>query len=190
MSSLTKQAIIDCTISLAEQKSLKKITVNDIVKTCGITRNTFYYYFHDIYDVLDQTLSEKLSVLKDCPADELDKVVFDLIEYAAMYKKVWRNLYKSMGQENLQRYVTRRLDGVFREYVRTQANGVAIDEADMSLICEFFEEALFGVMARWLRGDDATIGTPEEMHQFSERIRVLFTGVIPLIIENSKNKGL
>ena len=33
------------------KRSMNKITVRDIVSECEITRNTFYYYFHDIYDV-------------------------------------------------------------------------------------------------------------------------------------------
>ena len=183
MSSLTKQAIIDCTINLAEQKPLKKITVNDIVKSCGITRNTFYYYFHDIYDVLDQCLAEEIKKLEECKPEDYDKVLFDLIEFVCMYKKVWRNLYKSIGQEELQRYVTKRVHSIFLAYINTQLNGKSISGEDMRIICDFFEEALFGVMARWVRGD-STIGSPEEMKAFSERIRKIFDGVIPLMISN------
>ena len=32
---------------------MDKITVKDIVEECGINRNTFYYYFADIYDLID-----------------------------------------------------------------------------------------------------------------------------------------
>lgn len=186
MSSLTKQAIIDCTLSLAEQKSLKKITVNDIVKACGITRNTFYYYFHDIYDVLDQCLSEELNKLHGCAHEEYDHAIFDLIEYVCMYKKVWRNLYKTVGQENLQRNIMRKVHVLFKDYISSQATVTPSNE-DMEIICAFFEEALFGVLVRWLDGDPASISTPEEMHQFTERIRVLFKGVIPLLLENSNS---
>jgi len=186
MSSPTRQAIIDCTISLAETKSLRKITVNDIVKSCGITRNTFYYYFHDIYDVLDQTLSGELKKLEECPPGDYDKVLFDLIESASLYKKVWRNLYKTVGEETLHKYVMNKFHGMFTGYLNAYTDVNSIPKKDLSIICDFFEEALFGVMARWLRGDSDTIGTPEEMHDFSERIRVIFDGVIPLMIENSR----
>ena len=57
MSQLTQQAIVETTMRLVEQKTVKKITVRDIVEACGITRNTFYYYFHDIYEVLRRVLS-------------------------------------------------------------------------------------------------------------------------------------
>ena len=39
-------------------KSLDKITVRDIVEDCGLTRNTFYYYYEDIYDLFDDYLNK------------------------------------------------------------------------------------------------------------------------------------
>ena len=57
MSQLTQKAIVETTMRLVEQKTVKKITIRDIVEACGITRNTFYYYFHDIYEVLEHALA-------------------------------------------------------------------------------------------------------------------------------------
>ena len=53
MSQSTKQAIVETTLALAKKRPIGKITVRDIVEACGITRNTFYYHFHDIYEVLE-----------------------------------------------------------------------------------------------------------------------------------------
>lgn len=187
MSSFTKKAIIKYTIDLAEQKPLKKLTVNDIVKACGITRNTFYYYFHDMYDVLDQALTEQVMKLKGCPPEKYDKVLFEIIEYTVSYKKVWRNLYKTLGQEQLQKYVMNKVHVIFLEYIENQLNGEKISDEDLGIICAFFEEALFGVMARWVRGE-STIGTPEEMQEFSNRIKIIFSGTIPLMLENIRKR--
>ena len=89
----TKQSIIDCTIALAETKPLRKITVGEIVKQCGITRNTFYYHFHDIYDVLDSAIQEKIKVLElSDPADD-DKVLFDIIEFTVMSNNKSLSIY-------------------------------------------------------------------------------------------------
>lgn len=37
---------------LLMQKKVKKLTVKDIVDECSITRQTFYYHFEDIPDLL------------------------------------------------------------------------------------------------------------------------------------------
>ena len=182
----TKQAIIDCTISLAETKPIKKITINDIAKECNITRNTFYYYFHDIYDVLDNAIAQEVVKLENCDPSQYDKALFDIIEFAVMYKKVWRNLYKTVGQEQLQKYVVGRLHSIFVKYIMLHVKDYKISDMDLNIICTYFEEALFGVMARWIRGEGTT-GTREEMHQISDRIRILFAGCIELMLNNIKN---
>ena len=53
MKQTTKQAIQASFRTLLLAKSLDKITVRDIVEDCGLTRNTFYYHYEDIYDLFD-----------------------------------------------------------------------------------------------------------------------------------------
>ena len=43
MSSFTKDAIKKTLLQLLNERPLAQITVKDIVQTCGINRNTFYY---------------------------------------------------------------------------------------------------------------------------------------------------
>lgn len=38
------------------KKSIDKITINDITEKCGINRQTFYYHFHDIYELITTNL--------------------------------------------------------------------------------------------------------------------------------------
>ena len=49
VSQLTKKAIMASFVRLVNKTPLDKITVKDIVEDCGVNRNTFYYYFQDIY---------------------------------------------------------------------------------------------------------------------------------------------
>ena len=56
MASFTRKAIIDSYARQLLTKPVDKITVKDIVEDCGISRNTFYYHFKDIYEVLEEIL--------------------------------------------------------------------------------------------------------------------------------------
>ena len=49
-------AIMKAFGEIAEMKPMDKITVKDITEKCGISRNTFYYHFKDIYHVLEEFL--------------------------------------------------------------------------------------------------------------------------------------
>lgn len=181
----TKQAIIDYVIAEAEKKPLRKITIGEVGKAVGITRNSFYYYFKDIYDVLDQAILSKLSVFEECGPGEDDKALFDVIEFTVMYKKVWINLYKTVGQEKLRSYVIKRLHGVFLKYINAHLDGYELSEIDQGILSTYFEEAIFGVLVRWVRGESRG-NTPQEMHEISERIRVVFKGCLDLMLDNIK----
>ncbi|WP_167956357.1 TetR/AcrR family transcriptional regulator [Anaerosporobacter faecicola] len=49
----TKQAIIKAFIELYREERLEKITIQAITKKAGVNRGTFYYYFQDIYELLE-----------------------------------------------------------------------------------------------------------------------------------------
>ena len=54
MSSLTtKKAIAYTFKDLLKEKPFNKITVNDISNQCNINRQTFYYHFQDIPDLVE-----------------------------------------------------------------------------------------------------------------------------------------
>ena len=59
MSGFTKEIIAKTFTELLDEKPMSKITVKDIVERCGVNRNTFYYHFKDIPDVVEFILKKK-----------------------------------------------------------------------------------------------------------------------------------
>ena len=184
MSVNTRTQIVAATLLLAESKPLNRITVRDIVDACGITRNTFYYYFHDIFDVFDSIVEEELDRVENASLEELDSVIFGIITRMVQYKKVWKNLLKTVGQEKLTDYVSKRLHRIFMRYLKIMTDDCPIEEQDMQIISIFFEEALMGVLIHWLKSDIPS--TPEDMAAVAERISVLFKGNLDLLVHNSQ----
>lgn len=58
MPSDTKQAIAAAFAQLSQKKPVDKITVKDLVEHCGISRQTFYYHFQDILDVMEWSIRQ------------------------------------------------------------------------------------------------------------------------------------
>lgn len=59
----TRQALVSAFWKLYNEKSIEKITVGAVAETAGYNRSTFYEYFSDVYDILQQeedALMEKL----------------------------------------------------------------------------------------------------------------------------------
>lgn len=49
----TKRKIADCVKQLMRKKEIRKITIQDIMDATSMSRQSFYYHFKDIYDVLE-----------------------------------------------------------------------------------------------------------------------------------------
>ena len=56
-----KAAVADALLELIRRKDADKITVKDLVEVCGISRQTFYYHFKDIYDLVEWCCEEDAS---------------------------------------------------------------------------------------------------------------------------------
>lgn len=182
----TKNRIYECALELAGKRPLNKITVRDIANECKITRSTFYYHFHDIYDVYISFLDNKMDELLLRADSDAEAAVFDFIELAAGYKKVWLNLYNSIGHDRLSSFATDILERLILMSISKQYDIDTIPEHDLEIICTFYEEAVFGIFVRWLIGN--RFDTTEELKQSINRIRTLFEGQLELLIKNSLNK--
>ena len=58
MPNFTKIAIQQSFLRLLRQRPITKITVKDIVEDCGINRNSFYYHFQDLPQLLETVIIE------------------------------------------------------------------------------------------------------------------------------------
>ena len=62
-----KEIIAEAAGRLIRERKVKKLTVKDIVEECNITRQTFYYHFEDIPDLLRWVLKKGAEhVMKGC----------------------------------------------------------------------------------------------------------------------------
>ena len=60
ISSETKIKMANALKEQVGTKPFSKITVGDIISTCEINRNTFYYHFENIYDLLYWTYEQEI----------------------------------------------------------------------------------------------------------------------------------
>lgn len=173
MSQLTKRAIVDATLRLAQTRPISKITVRDIVEECGITRNTFYYHFHDIYEVLEDLIDSKFDALEGSWGTDYANSTRELLAFCTEYKKILYNLYKTVGHEALAGYLRRRIGRILTERLHAENQTVGAAEEALSLIRIFYEEAMTGLLLRWLKDEDSTLldSTERLGHILDEMLR-------------------
>lgn len=150
----TKKAFADALKNEIETKPFSKITVSDIVRDCGVNRKTFYYHFEDIYDLLKWTLQqEAIEVMKQFDLlVEYEEAIRFVMDYVEENKVFLRNVYHSLGREELKRFFY--FD--FKKIVESIVNegkgvmNVKIPESFETFIVEFYTEALAGILLEWI----------------------------------------
>lgn len=152
MPSFTKKAIIESFLQIAGRKPLEKITVRDIVDDCGINRNTFYYYFQDIYAVLEEICADGLAKIpRGLPLPETIAAAFDVLSgFTLRYPRVMRQIAISVGIEGSERYFGAGLDAIFGECLTGAAEGRVCPPE----LARFIRHAFLGIFMTWLRSED------------------------------------
>lgn len=182
MSQPTQKMIVQTTMQLVEQKTVKKITIRDIVEACGITRNTFYYYFHDIYEVLEYALAAGFECIGEESKDFAD-FLDSSFAFCVEYQKVLYNLYHSVGYESLSDYLKKQV----RPHLVHHLKSIRGAEEDERLLCALCEEALVGTLMRWVCDPRRTTDTQEIQHA-RNRIKSYFTRAIYKIALNQQDE--
>lgn len=56
----TKSLLKEVFMTLASEKEINSITVNELANRCEINRNTFYYYYSDLTALIQDIIAEEL----------------------------------------------------------------------------------------------------------------------------------
>lgn len=149
----TKKAISDTFVALLEAKSFDKITVKDIVETCGINRNTFYYYYSDIYDLLEEIFRREMDLVIEQHRAGKSWVegFFRMATVAYDHKKLIRNIISSRSYDYFLSYMVKSCKYILVDFVTSEAEGMQVPDADIDFIATFYEHAFAGVITDWFR---------------------------------------
>lgn len=148
MSANTKNLIVTAFFNLAKVKPLDKITIKDVVEACGITRQTFYYHFQDILDVIEwsmkqygQQLTER--TLKAKTTREAFRIMLSILEDQSA---VIAHLIQSRKQEQVEQLLLASIKGYFEALIpkRVVRSTWALDELETML--NFYSYAVIGVL--------------------------------------------
>lgn len=184
MTGLTKRALTSTFLELLEDKPLDKITVREIVEECGVSRNTFYYHFHDIYELIEEMLNGEIERIMYEGGDDsnLTWVFRQVCQLSAQHSMALYHLYHSSDHDRVMSYVHQAAKFAVYRVVDRHAEGVGVSEGDIELICNLFASIVEGVTTSMIRGE---MGGAEDVDAYVTRICQLMDGVVDLTIVNA-----
>ncbi len=176
MANFTEIALKKTFVELLEEKPLDKITITDITNKCGVNRNTFYYHYHDIYDILGQILNDEKAKILDMASDDFStwqKAVLEGTKFALENKRLIYNVYNSVNRDIIENFL---FDSVFismKNFVETEAAEISPKPSEDSIdnISNLLSSSIVGIMLNWLRN-----GMSDDPKKFLEDMGLLLKG--------------
>lgn len=154
MAKQTQKFIMSTFMQLLESESLDKITVRDIVEECEINRNTFYYHYSDIYDLLDDVFrveTEKF-MLEDVDENTTFGEEYErAARFVLKYKKAILHIYDSKKRDVLQNYLETLAFSFISRFVKKEADGYGLPDEDIDYITGFYTHAIVGNTLGWIK---------------------------------------
>ncbi|MCI9002093.1 MAG: TetR family transcriptional regulator [Oscillibacter sp.] len=149
-----KTAIQNSFLRLLEERPLREITVKDIVKDCGVNRNSFYYHFKDIPALLEEIITGQAEQIIAAQGQALS--LADCLETAARFALEHRQAVLHINQsahrdlfELCLMDVCRR---VVEDYASAAIGSLSIRPEDREILIRFYQCECFGQIMAWLNG--------------------------------------
>ena len=183
MSDLTKRAFEAALKKLLKEKSLSKITIQELADECQVNRMTFYYHFKDIYELVEW-----------CCLEDAKKYLEQKNNYAIWkdsFLRIFKGLkedktfiisvYYSIGREYLENYLFSITYKLLMDVVEERARGINIEQRDKEFIANFYKYAFVGTVLEWIKNDMS-----EAPEKIIEHIDTLLEGDIDKAVKKFK----
>ena len=182
MSSFTKQAIVETFRQLLDERPLDKITVQEIITKCHISRNTFYYHFGDIYALLGTLFQEDVSHLREQhrAGESWEEDLHRIVTYLLNNRQRVKHVYYSLDHGLLEQYLRDTTGDLFAAYVRDEARGMRVPDEDIQAIAHLYQSAFVGAILDWMRR-----GMKGDPDLYLRCIRRLLQGITRRMLENA-----
>lgn len=186
MSKETKQLIAETFVELSRQKSIDKVTVKDVVEACHVSRQTFYYHFQDLTDVMEwmlrQTTEQMLA--ESLKAENAEEALYIFVSTVAEHTKgVLPKLLNSQRRGQLENMMLQAVRTYLQEMMKHRMPDLQVSFADLRVAIDFYSYGITGLLLEY--GAKETIDTEQLTAQI---YRILHGGILQEVWKEEEYK--
>ena len=160
----TKQAMYHAIKKLITTKSINKITIKDITDTCGLNRQTFYYHFKDIYDLLEWSFQEEFRFIDSYlqkPEYTWEEIFAGSVKYISQNKYICQCIVCGLARDQLILSLHNSIYEIVRKIILRSLPQNQIPEKYLDFTARFYTYALSNYLFDWVK--NGMLETPEEV---------------------------
>lgn len=147
----TRAALAGALKARLRSQPLDKVTVTELVRDCGLTRQAFYYHFPDVRHlavwVFETEVARRVRAFaaEEGWADGLVRLML----YMRENRSTTLGVINGVGQPGVERFLFRQMRPV-TEAVMDQGGGGPRRAQDRVLVVDFYTSAVLAVVLRWV----------------------------------------
>lgn len=173
MSNITKRALAQSLKKIMLIKELDKITITDITNDCGMNRQTFYYHFKDIYDLLEWIFANEVidKVEKETTIENWQENFKYVLDYMLQNKRIVIKIYNSLKRKTLLDFLFKQYNNIFIQIIENLAKNYNITQENKVFIANFYKYGFAGIIENWINTE-----MKEEPNNIISKLDVMISG--------------
>lgn len=153
---VTRNKIIEAFLKSYKHKRIEQITIGEIAKEANINRGTFYYYYKDIYDLMEhieqqifEGVVERIERIIECIVDShnTEEVAIVANEFLQDYREIAMLFIVDKPNLILQRKIKERGKQILLKQLGINEEHLSIEQ---KYLHEYVASAQFGLISYWL----------------------------------------
>lgn len=163
----TRAKIIDTFIELINEKPLNQISIKEVTERCGVNRNTFYYHFVNIADLLESVvfkIVDEILTTHTREINSLESCLLAAVDFARTNKRAIDNIYHSTSRAIFERHLWHVCEYSVEAYLNSLPKEM-LPPVDRRILQDLLKFECFGFAIDWLNH-----GMPDGVE---EKIRIL-----------------
>lgn len=154
----TKSLIENKFIELLATQPITQIGVKELTTACGINRNTFYYYYKNIPDLIESVVHNSVDeILAEHPPtyDSIEDCLTTAINFAQHHKRAIYHIYNSTNRAIFERYLWKICDYTIHSFLDSFPNTSkhAPNAEQREVIYHLLRYEFFGFIIDWIGHD-------------------------------------
>ncbi|WP_295586616.1 TetR family transcriptional regulator [uncultured Oscillibacter sp.] len=180
-----KSKIAETLSQMLRSKPLDKITVKELVDACGISRQTFYYHFQDIMDVVEwnQQQSLRQAIESSLTAPTNRDAIRGVVREAVQRRDQIRQLLSSQRSREIEQLLIKAVGTYLREMLLIKVPEINLSSGDVEAALCFYSCGLVGMMLSGLENRHLDVDV------LADQMLRLLTGEISLRPQGAPGKG-
>lgn len=180
MSDLTKRALAEALKNRLSKTTLKNITIKDLTDDCGLNRQTFYYHFSDIYELMEWIFVDETNRILNIEYIDYDikTILENIFNYVQRNEKLILNAYKSTDKSLLDNFLKGWIRPIVTQIITKKSEGRRISDEDRDFVIDVSVTVILGITFQWLES-----GMQDNLSGKADKLMTLLDGNIEMVLD-------